>query len=157
MGDIFLDVDAPGGPPPSRGVPRVGGLWGAGDRVTWVAGLVLALSSFMDWYAGSGVGIKIAVIGWNTGLLGKVVFFLGLAAIAVVVLREAGVELPGSAPESLIILAIGVLGTVVVMVRVISIPDGVLPADGRGIGLWISLVAALGVIAGGLLRAAEDL
>jgi hypothetical protein len=33
----------------------------------------------------------------------------------------------------------------------------VLPADGRGIGIWIALVASLGVIAGGLLRAAEEL
>ena len=38
-----------------------------------------------------------------------------------------------------------------------SVPDSVLPADGRGIGLWISLLAALGVILGGLLRAAEEL
>ena len=44
-----------------------------------------------------------------------------------------------------------------VLIRVISIPDSVLPADGRGIGIWISLVAAVGVIAGGLLRAAEEL
>jgi hypothetical protein len=44
-----------------------------------------------------------------------------------------------------------------VLTRVISIPAAVLPADSRGIGLWIALAAALGVIAGGLLRAAEDL
>jgi hypothetical protein len=37
------------------------------------------------------------------------------------------------------------------------VPESVLPADGLGIGIWISLVAALGVIAGGLLRAAEEL
>jgi len=32
-----------------------------------------------------------------------------------------------------------------------------LPADGRGIGIWISLLAALGVVAAGVLRTAEDL
>jgi hypothetical protein len=133
------------------------GLWGAGDRVTWLAGLILALSSFMDWYAGSGVGVKIAVIGWHTGVLGKFIFFIGFATFAIVVLRETGMGLPASVPESLVVLALGALATVFVLIRVISIPDSVLPADGRGIGLWISLLAALGVIAGGLLRAAEEL
>jgi hypothetical protein len=133
------------------------GLWGAGDRITWLSGLVLALSSFMDWYAGSGVGVKIAVIGWHTGVLGKLVFFIGFAVVAIVALRETGMGLPASVPESLVVLALGALATVFVLIRVISIPDSVLPADGRGIGLWISLLAALGVIAGGLLRAAEEL
>jgi hypothetical protein len=44
-----------------------------------------------------------------------------------------------------------------VLIRLISIPDAVLPADGRGIGIYISLLAALGVVLGGLLRAAEEL
>jgi hypothetical protein len=140
---------------PRRSAP--GGIWAAGDRLVWLGALILALSTFMDWYAGSGVGVKLAVIGWHTGILGKLVFFIGLAVLAIVALREAGIELPPSTPESLVILALGAVATVFVLIRVITIPDSVLPADGRGIGLWISLVAALGVIAGGLLRAAEEL
>ena len=156
--DLFLDPDPPQ-PPTPTGYPRArsDGIWGAGDRVAWLAGLVLALSSFIDWYTGSGVGVKLSVIGWHTGVLGKLVFFIGLAVVAIVVLREAGIDLPRSAPESLIILALGVLATVFVLIRVLSIPDQVLPADSRGIGIYISLLAALGVIVGGLLRAAEDL
>jgi hypothetical protein len=133
------------------------GLWSSGDRVTWLAALILSLSTFMGWYTGSGVGVQLAVTGWHTGTLGKLVFFIGLATLAIVVLREAGIELPPSIPESLVILALGSLATVFVLIRLISIPDSVLPADGRGIGLWISLVAALGVIVGGLLRAADEL
>ena len=154
--DFFGDPVEPG-PEPSRLVRQPEGLWGAGDRITWLAGLVLALSSFMDWYAGSGVGVKLAVIGWHTGVLGKLVFFIGFAIVAIVALRESGMGLPASVPESLVVLALGALATVFVLIRVISIPDSVLPADSRGIGLWISLLAALGVIAGGLLRAAEEL
>lgn len=156
----FFELD-PGPPAPAasdyaRPAPA-GGLWAAGERVTWIAGLVLMLSSFMDWYAGSGVGVKLAVIGWHTGVLGKLVFFIGLAILALVALRELGFELPPAVPESLLVLGLGALALVFVLIRVISIPDSVLPADGRGIGLWISLVAALGVIAGGLLRAADEL
>ncbi|HVU76265.1 MAG TPA: hypothetical protein VHC67_01695 [Gaiellaceae bacterium] len=157
--DFFdVDVPQPGAPAPG-GYPRPssGGFWAAGERITWVAGLVLALSSFMDWYAGSGVGVKLAVIGWHSGVLGKLVFFVGLAVLALVALRELGLELPPTVPESLLVLALGALATVFVLIRIISIPDAVLPADGRGIGIWISLLAALGVIVGGLLRAAEEL
>ena len=111
----------------------------------------------MDWYAGSGVGVKLAVIGWHTGVLGKLVFFVGLAVLLIVALRELGFELPPSIPESLVVLALGALGAIFVLIRVISIPDAVLPADGRGIGIWVSLLAAFGVILGGLIRAAEEL
>lgn len=157
--DFFdLETPEPGAPtPPGYARTAAGGLWAAGERVTWVAGLVLALSSFMDWYAGSGVGVKLSVIGWHSGVLGKLVFFVGLAVLALVALREFGLELPPTVPESLLVLGLGVLGTVFVLIRVISIPDAVLPADGRGIGIWISLIASLAVIAGGLLRAAEEL
>jgi hypothetical protein len=156
----FFDVDPQRPDAPAPGGydrPSAGGLWAAGERVTWVAGLVLALSSFMDWYAGSGVGVKLAVIGWHSGVLGKLVFFIGLAVLVIVALRETGFELPPSIPESLLVLALGALAAVFVLIRIISIPDAVLPANGRGIGIWISLIASFGVIVGGLLRAAEEL
>jgi len=165
----FLEPD-PGEPErrpprPSRPAPRPQplprrgeGMFSAGDRMAWVAGLVFCLSSFMDWYSGSAAeGPTIAVIGWHTGVLGKLVFFIGLAVLALVALHESGFELPPSVPESLVIVGLGALGLIFVLIRVISIPDSVLPADSRGIGLWISLIAAVGVVFGGLLRASEEL
>src|SRR4029079_1728487 len=102
-------------------------------------------------------GSRIAVIGWHTGTLGKLVFFIGLAVIALVALREAGIELPPTVPESLIVIALGSLSTTFVVIRLISIPDEFLPASGRGIGIWISLLASLAVIGAGLLTASEEL
>ena len=160
----FFELELPAGPsgpgapgPSDYPRPAPSGLWAVGERITWVAGLVLALSSFMGWYTGSGVGVKLAVIGWHTGILGKLVFFIGLAVVVLVVLRESGFELPPAIPESLVVLALGALAAIFVLIRIISIPDAVLPADGRGIGIWISLLAALAVILGGLVRAAEEL
>ena len=156
----YFELEVGGAPAPApSGYPRPasGGVWGAGERVTWVAALLLALSSFTDWYAGSGVGVKLSVIGWHTGLLGKLVFVVGLAVLVLVVLREAGIELPPNVPESLVVVGLGALAAIFVLIRIISIPDSMLPADGRGIGIWISLLAALGVIFGGVLSAAEEL
>jgi hypothetical protein len=135
-----------------------GGIWSAGQRVAWVAGLVLLLSSFMAWYSGSSIeGPTLSVIGWHTGTIGKLVFFLGLALVVLAILREAGIELPPTIPESLVTIALGSLATVLVLIRLISIPDTFAGTSGRSIGLWIALLAALAVIAAGLLRAGEDL
>jgi hypothetical protein len=133
------------------------GIWAMGERVTALAGLVLMLSSFMGWYAGSDEGPTIAVIGWHTGVIGKLVFLLGLAVVVLVVLRELGIELPATVPESLVIIVIGALATILVLIRLISVPDTFFPNDGRGIGIWIALIAAIGLIVGGLLRAGEEL
>jgi len=132
-------------------------LWALGERLIWLSGLILLLSTLMGWYVGSGEGLTISVIGWHTGALGKLVFFIGLAVLALVALRQAGIELPATVPESLVVIALGALATVFVLIRLISIPERFLPADGRGVGIWISLLAALGVIVAGLLEAAEEL
>jgi hypothetical protein len=55
----------------------------------------------------------------------------------------------------MVIAGLGFLATIFVLIRVISIPDDFSPA-GRSIGIWISLLAALLVIAAGLLRSAEE-
>ena len=133
------------------------GIWGAGERITTLAGITLALSAFMSWYAGSGEGLTIAVIGWHTGVLGKLVFLIGFAVVALGVLREVGVELPPTVPESLVVIVLGSLATILVLIRLIAVPDRFFPYDGRGIGIWIALAASLALIVGGLLRAGEEL
>jgi hypothetical protein len=127
-----------------------------GEGLAWLGGLVLALSTFMSWYTfDAEVGFTVSITGWHTGLLGKLVFFVGLAVLAFLGLRASGVELPPSVPGGMVIAGFGLLATILVLVRVISIPDDFSPA-GRSIGLWISLLAGLLLIAAGLLRSAED-
>jgi len=141
-------------PRPSRSFEQI---WDWGHRLTWISGLILAISAFTDWYVGSGQGPTTSVIGWHTGVLGKLVFFIGLAVIALVVLRESGIELPATVPESLVVIALGALATIFVLIRLISVPDAFFGWSGRGIGIFISLLASLAVIAAGLLRAGEEL
>ena len=127
-----------------------------GEGLAWLGGLVLALSAFMSWYTfDADVGFTVSITGWHTGLLGKLVFFVGLAVLAFLALRASGVELPPSVPGGMVIAGFGLVATIFVLVRVISIPDDFSPA-GRSIGLWISLLAGLRLIAAGLLRSAEE-
>src|SRR5205823_9033561 len=107
-------VDPYEGRPAAR--PPVSGYWG--ERLAWVAGLVLMISAFTGWYSGSQAdGLTLSVTGWHTGALGKLVFFAGLAALILEALREAGIELPATVPESLVLIALGSLATIFVLIR----------------------------------------
>ena len=81
---------------------------------------------------------------------------LGLVAVLLVVLRELGVDLPAAVPESLLAIGIGSVATVLVLVRLIAIPEEFFFAS-RGVGIWLSLVFAVGIIVAGLLEASEEL
>jgi hypothetical protein len=129
---------------------------GLGGRLTFLFGLLLSVSALTGWYTGEGEGTTVSVIGWHTGTIGKVVLVLGLAAVLLVVLRDIGVDLPAAVPESLLAIAIGSIATILVLVRLISIPDTFFFAS-RGIGIWVSLLCAIGIIVAGLLEASEEL
>ena len=132
-----------------------------GEALAWLGGLVLALSSFMGWYSVSigsfaGEESSLSLLGWHSGVLGKLVFFIGLAVLALLTLRATGYELPPNIPSGMVIAGLGALGTVFVLVRLIDLPDDYSPI-GRAIGLWISLVAALLLVAAGLLKSADEI
>lgn len=133
-----------------------GGVPGLGERLSFLSGLLLAVSALTGWYTGEGEGTTVSVIGWHTGTIGKIVLFLGVAAVLLVVLSEVGINLPAAVPESLIAIAIGSVATILVLVRLISIPDTFFFAS-RGLGIWISLACAIGIIVAGLLEASEEL
>jgi hypothetical protein len=134
------------------------GLLAVGAELTWVSGLVLAVSSFTSWYSGDSVeGPTLSVTGWNSGTLGKLVLLIGIALICLAALRRFGLVFPAAFPEPLIVIALGALAFVFVMIRLISIPDAVAPTAGRSIGIWISLLASVAVIASGFLQAGEEL
>ena len=72
-----------------------------GARLTFLFGLLLAMSALTGWYTGEGEGTTVSVIGWHTGTIGKIVLLLGLVAVLLAALREFGIELPPAIPESL--------------------------------------------------------
>lgn len=137
--------------------PQAAGLWRTGELLAWLGGLVLTLSAFMGWYSVSGdLRGRLSVLGWNTGAIGKLVFVIGLAVLLLLSLRAFGVELPPSVPDGMVIAGLGLAATILVLIRLIDIPEKFEPAVGRGIGLWLSLLASLLLIVAGLLKSAED-
>jgi len=129
-----------------------------GGRFTWVAGLVLALSAFTGWYSGTSVeGPTVSVLGWNSGTLGKLVCLIGLAVVCLAAARAAGVAFPRSVPQALLVIALGALAAAFVIIRLVSVPASLAGTGTRGVGLWISLAAAVAVIVSGLLQAGEEL
>jgi hypothetical protein len=133
------------------------GLHGPGELLAWLAGIVLLLSPFMSWYSISGdLRGALSVTGWNSGTIGKVVFFIGLAVLVLLSLRALGIDLPPATPVGLVIAVLGAVATVLVVWRLISIPERFEPAVGRSIGIWLSLLAALLLIVAGLVRSADE-
>jgi hypothetical protein len=124
-------------------------------RIAWIAGLLLTLSPFMGWYSATQPnGLTLSVLGWYT-TLGKLVFFIGLATLILEALREAGIELPASVPEPFVLIGLGSLASIFMLVRLAWIPNTYFASGGRGIGLFVALVAAFGLVAAGLLRVKE--
>ncbi len=127
-----------------------------GETLTAFSSVLLCLGSFTGWYSATlDGGSTVAVLGWHTGTLGKLVFFVGLAVLLLLAMRATGLELPPSFPTGAAASTLGTIATIFVLVRVIDIPDE-LESFGRGIGLWISLAAGLAVVVAGLYRASEE-
>ena len=133
------------------------GLWRTGELLAWLGGLVLTLGAFMGWYSISGdLRGNLSVLGWHTGTIGKLVFVIGVVVLLLLSLRAFGVQLPPSVPDGIVIAALGLVATILVLIRLIDIPEAFQPRVGRGIGIWLSLLAALLLIVAGLLKSTDD-
>ncbi len=111
----------------------------------------------MAWYTISGdLRGTLSVTGWHTGTLGKLVFLAGFAALALLSLRAAGIELPPQVPSGMVVAGLGFVGTILVLIRLIDIPERFEPSVGRALGIWVSLLAALVMIVAGLLKSADE-
>ena len=130
--------------------------WTPGEGLAWVAGVIFTLSSFMGWYSGQIDGLRLSALAWHTGIAGKLVLFVGLAVLVFLALRAAGFELPPAVPVGMVIAGLGLAATILALWGLIAIPEDY-ANFGRSIGIWISLVAALLLIAAGLLKASEEL
>src|SRR3954451_22877297 len=130
------------------------------------SGLVLIISLFLEWYSVDIAGFRGSlptVTGWRAlGFIDILLFLIGLIAIALAVMKAANV-MPPRLPISpgLIVLGLGGFATLLVLFRIISIPDegaGNLPGVdvGRSFGVFLAFLAAAAVTVGGWLSWNEE-
>jgi hypothetical protein len=137
--------------------------------VAGIAGAVLILSLFLDWYSLKGKGLAAGagsegLSGWEAlGFFDILLFLIGAIAIAVAALRAAN-SMPRQLPASpgLIVLALGGLAVLLVLIRIISSGDfghpevkGLIDSS-PSFGIFIALLAAIGVAVGGWLTWNEE-
>ena len=142
-----------------------------GEKIAGVAGILLILIMFIfDWF-----GLKFTASGafgisaeggrnaWGSyGFTDILLFITALAAIALAVTAASDSEVGLPVAMSAIVAALGVISLVFVIISVISPPDFGVNVSGTGvdherkIGVWLGLLAVIGVTAGGFLAMQEE-
>ena len=119
-----------------------------GDWVAGASGVALLVSLFLPWYGPESVSAWESLAA-NDILLAFVAASGVLLAIVTATQRIAAVPIALSA---LVTLA-GLFGVVLVLIRVVDIPDG---AGGREWALWLGLAGAVGVTAGAVISLRDE-
>ena len=119
-----------------------------GEWIVGACGVLLLITLFLPWYGDP------SRTGWEAfSVLDLILALLALAAISVpIVTATHRVPALPLALESLTAL-FALVGVVLVLVRVLNLPGD---ADGREIGLWLGLLATLGVFAGGMIGMRDE-
>jgi amino acid transporter len=132
-----------------------------GDQVIGISGIALLIFSFFSWLgvkAGSGSfsaeGTKSA---WGFTLT-LIAVLIGIAIVAVVALKAAGVDIPkpGSFTWGQVLLVAAAVVFLFVLIKLITGVSGVPDVPGvsktRKIGIFLGLIASAGLVAGAYLN-----
>lgn len=123
----------------------------AGDWIAALSGVVLLVSLFLPWYGRGPDGDASA---WEA--LAAVDIALALvAAFAVSLLVVTASQRVPAVPVALsaLVTVVGLIGVVLVLIRLAATPGGL---DGREPGIWLGLVAAIGIVAGACLSMHDE-
>jgi hypothetical protein len=125
-------------------------------RSTWLAGggaVVLLISTFFSWGKFSLGPVTLNVSGWDTGALGKLVFFAALIAIILVVVDFMKVDVTQMPiPVSLALVGAAAAGLLFVILRFLFMPDGL----SRAWGLYLAIIAAAVLAYGAWMKLQEE-
>jgi hypothetical protein len=129
------------------------------DKIIAGSGLVLLIASFLPWFTFSAFGVSASQSGWDYFFTGIVPVLIGLVMVGWIVgTKLAEVDLPElPIPEGLMLLAMGGAAALLVVLRLL-IGAGDDPGDvlDRSFGLFLAVLAAIGLAAGAFLKFQED-
>jgi hypothetical protein len=121
-----------------------------GEWIAAASGVALLVSLLLPWY---GVG-HATLTAWQSLAIVDIVLAVIAASgvlLAIVTAGQAGPAV-SIALSGLVTLA-GLVGVVLVLIRVLDIPDG---AAGREWALWLGLAGAVGLVLGGALAVGDE-
>jgi peptidoglycan/LPS O-acetylase OafA/YrhL len=123
----------------------------AGEWIAALSGVALLLSLFLPWY---GAGPDDDASGWQALAAVDVALAL-VAAFGVSLLVITASQRVPAVPIALsaIVALVGLIGVVLTLIRVANVPDGF---DGRELGAWLGVVAAIGIAAGAALAMRDE-
>jgi hypothetical protein len=114
-----------------------------GEWIAGISGFVLLVDLFLDWYSGAG---GVTANAWEsfsvTDVILAIAALFGLA-LAVGAATQRSPAVPVSAGS--LTVPVAFVASVLVLIKLLSLPDG---ADGREFGLYVGVVATLGVLIG---------
>jgi hypothetical protein len=122
----------------------------AGETVAAVSGAALLVALFLPWYSSGGE----EATAWQALTVIDLVLAL-VAALAASLLPVTASQRVPAVPIALsaFVTIAGLIGLLLVLVRLASLPDA---ADGREWGLWLGLVAAIGIVTGGAFAMRDE-
>jgi len=129
-----------------------------GEMIAGVSAIALFVFMLLPWYGVSasfgGVGINESASAWEAfGFIDILLFLVLAVAIGLVVARAANAVPDLPQPPGLIIAAAGAIAVVLILFRLIIVPDAEIDVDGvdlgRKIGIFLGLIAAAGITFGG--------
>lgn len=133
-----------------------------GEKIAGASGVALLLIMFIfDWFTvDAGFGVSFGGNAWDTMELIRFILLLtALAGIALAVIKATQSDVGMPVALSAIAAGLGGLSVLLVLFRIISPPDGGagdLLDIGRGIGVFLGLIAAAGVAYGGWVAMQEE-
>ena len=133
-----------------------------GDQIAAASGAVLLIALFLPWYgvdvSAGAISVSDSASAWEAlDFIDILLFLISLVAIGVPVAKAMG-ALPAEVPGSLLVLAAGGLGVLLVLFRLVDLPTPDLGDQvdfSRKFGLFLGLLATVGVAYGGW-RANEE-
>jgi hypothetical protein len=134
-----------------------------GEKVIGVSGVLLLIFSFFPWLGFSYGGFSASKSAWTFTLCWLAVI-LGVLMAGYVIAKAAGVDLPelGSLRWAHVLLGVAIVAFVFILIKVIVGPStGGVDISGTGvskdrkIGIFLGLLASIGLVAGAYLNAKE--
>jgi hypothetical protein len=132
-----------------------------GEKVIGISGILLLIFSFFPWLGYSAGPFSASKSAWTFTLCWLAVV-LGVLMAGYVIAKAAGVDLPdlGNMRWAHILLGVAIVVFLFILIKVIVGPSGVdLSGTGvskdRKIGIFLGLLASIGLVAGAYLNAKE--